>query len=93
MKKAVQDIEDFRRGRIEDTVHRGDMGDFGAFQRIAGRCPGCRARRTQVVVFHDNDTGKRPIVFARTIPHYRCNGKRVLKQQVPLGILQAQGEI
>jgi len=88
--RPVQDLEDFRRGRFDSTVHHGDMGDFGAFKRIAGRCPGCKARRTQLVVFHDNDIGERPVLFARTIPHYQCDGKRVLRQQIPLKILQAQ---
>jgi len=93
MKKAVQDIEDFRRRR-RDAVHTGDLGDFAAFQRISGRCPGCHARRSQLVTFHDADIGRRPEIFTRTIPHYRCNGKRVLRQQIPLKILQAQrGEV
>lgn len=87
--KPVRDLESFRLGRAESTLHHGDMGDFGAFQRIAGRCPGCKARRTQLVVFHESDTGDRPVLFTRTIPHYRCDGKKVLRQQIPLETLQA----
>jgi hypothetical protein len=86
---AIQDIEDFRRKRSR-TVAPTDMGDVAAFQRISGRCPGCSARRSQLVVFHDNDTDAPPTLFARTIPHYRCNGKRVLRQEAPLRILNAE---
>jgi hypothetical protein len=86
---AIRDIGDFRRNR-SGTVAQTDLGDFAAFQRMAGRCPGCNARRSQLVAFHDNDTDGLPTLFTRTIPHYRCNGKRVLKQQAPLSVLKAE---
>jgi GTP pyrophosphokinase len=42
------------------------------------------------VAFHDSDTGEPPELFARTLPHYRCNGRRVVRQEAPTSVLQAE---
>lgn len=85
---VVRNIADFRR-EPGKTVH--DLGDFAAWQRIAGRCPGCNARRSFLVAFHDDATGQQLKPFTRTLPHFQCNGRRVSRQEAPLAILQAQG--
>jgi hypothetical protein len=89
---TVRDIEDFKRRHRASPVHQGDLEDFAAWQRIPGRCPGCNARRSLLVAFHDDDTGRPPRPFTRTLPHYRCDGKRISRQEVPLETLKAFGE-
>ena len=86
---VVTNLDEFRR-RKKAEAPRSDLGDYAAFKTLRGRCPGCHARRSHLVAFHDNDSGARPALFARTLPHYRCNGKRILRQDAPLSILGAE---
>jgi hypothetical protein len=77
-------METFRQQRAGPTRTSRFAEDYAFFHDIEGPCPGCGARRAYLVAFHHTDTDRfGTTIFARTLPHYRCDGERVIEQEDP----------
>lgn len=79
----VVEIEAFRMARARPGGDDRFNPDYAFFNEIEGRCPGCNARRSFIMAFHDLGTVAGTGVFSSTLPHFRCDGERVIEQEVP----------
>lgn len=80
---SIQDIEAFRRKRVAPTRTRQYGKDLAFSHEIEGRCSGCQARRSYFVAYHDTGTEHGTVIFARTLPHFHCDGEKVIEQDDP----------
>ena len=62
---------------------RGRWDSYAFFHHIEGLCPGCGARRRFLVAFHDTGTDAGTEIFFQTLPHYGCDGERIIVQEMP----------
>lgn len=54
----------------------------------AGECAGCGALRSTVSIMHDSGTAVE--ITLVTVPHYRCDGEKVISQEPTLEDLEAK---
>ena len=80
---SIQDMEAFRRKRAGPTETRGYGKDLSFSHEMEGRCSGCQARRSFFVAHHDTGTEQGTMIFARTLPHFLCDGEKVIEQDDP----------
>ena len=80
----ILEMETFRQKRASPTRTSRFAEDCAFFHDIEGPCPGCGARRSYLVAFHHTETDNLgTTIFSRTLPHYRCDGERVIDQDDP----------
>ncbi len=87
---TVLELEPFRRkGTVPTTTGRPPADrsdphpDYALFNKIEGRCPGCGARRSHMLAFHDTGTERLGMsILSKTLPHFMCDGERVTQQDV-----------
>ena len=79
---TVLEMETFRKQRA-DPRSRERWESYAFLHHIEGVCPGCGARRCLLVTFHDTGTVAGTEIFSRTLPHYVCDGERIIVQEMP----------